>query len=427
MVQVYGLQTSPQDMECHALLDNAASRGGLEAVGNHYKPVATDMRRAVEDGHVDIVRFLLENRLACSYSSLIWIAALRGHVDVVEYLLLHYNGVFSPRISVDRNGDQIVLVVVQNVIHRRNMSISIVDFTLKQTNLIVNPKVSAKIGYSSFIQALCKAFVSNLDCRRSNMQRAVEKGYLNIVRFLLENIPSCFDLSLIWSAAIHGHLDVLEYLVYYNGDFSPRIYVEKKSGQIVSTPIQRVIRKGNNSIAIVDFMLKHTKLDVNSNPIPTKYELFLNIYTPLIQAVAKGDLDLVRYLILEGGARINLIHRNHPRDQILVTALSLAIRTSFNNRSSMIGFLIQCGGQVAMIGCDDSCMHVNVDDLLKDRMLISHLTQTHQGIRNALMCTPLCSDVTDIVASYIPLMEPPDTWTQEQPLDVWFILYLLTC
>jgi hypothetical protein len=254
--------------------------------------------------------------------------------------------------------------------------------------------VAVSCGSVDTLVALCNAFPLYVGCQRHNLKRAVRDGHLAIVRFLLEHNKTELFAPLLLEAALRGHLAVLEYLVERNGVYSPSIFVDQ-NGVCVTDPIARVIRKDYNTIAVVDFMMKRTNIDVNSNVGPP----FRG--TALVQAVVDSNLKMVRHLTLAHGACVNTVSQSKDSDGIN-TALYYALAGISPKRHEIAKFLIQCGGRMVM---GYNSMQITARDYVYQKMLVIYFRAVHQNIRKAMQCLPLIPELIDIVASYLPLVK----------------------
>ncbi|TYZ67588.1 hypothetical protein PybrP1_003357 [[Pythium] brassicae (nom. inval.)] len=169
---------------------------------NGYESRDYDIYKAAENGHVDVVRYMLENRVGIDADDALDRAARRGHLEVVKLLcangwVLSTYGVFE---DVIKNGSFDILQILCQ---------SGIDGAVRCAMV-----AAMKLGKLEFVK-----FLHELDpvgCADEGgylTADAAERGYLDIIKFFHEcGDPRFFDLRAMHCAAVHGHLDIVKFL-----------------------------------------------------------------------------------------------------------------------------------------------------------------------------------------------------------------------
>ena len=140
---------------------------------------------------------------------------------------------------------------------------------------IIKEKVSISdfVDLDSIIEKMCKLrsgrFISNSKYVEI-MFSLCKKGKLNLLKPLLQdledkNLQDKYKYTLLHSAAEHGQLNIVEYLVPLLVDKNPKAGPEKYGGLVIHaemTPLQLAARKGH--LSVIEFMVPHLNGDINT-------------------------------------------------------------------------------------------------------------------------------------------------------------------
>ena len=151
-----------------------------------------NMNRAVKNGHVEVLQYLIENTPITPSSKTIVIAAKHGRREVLDYLIKfgEQHSVMDP--AVDNN--EALFIAAQN----GHLNIIKYLIELSTTYPDINPAVDNNVI----------------------LLQAATYGYLNIIKYLVSIMPRFPDISLtshnnevIMAAIKYDHLHIVKYLI----------------------------------------------------------------------------------------------------------------------------------------------------------------------------------------------------------------------
>ena len=229
------------------LLWEASKKGELALVIEAFSNIKSSnikeiaFERAVKWGHLDIVKYLVENGIDIHTQNdqALKYACIHGRLEVVKYLI--------------ENGADI------SKVYENNMAVLI---------------EVANNGYLNVIKYLLE-IINSTEYSEMILLTACVKGHLNMVKYLVEkgtNIHFLNEQSL-WSACQQGHLDIVKYLI-------------EKGAVINDDMLECASSKGN--LKIVKYLVERGA-DVHANDEQT-----------LKSAYAKGYMQTARYLVEQG-------------------------------------------------------------------------------------------------------------------------------
>ena len=172
------------------------------------------LNKASENGHVEIVEFLLKNGADVhnedDYS--LTIASQNGYFDVVELLLenganVHADNDYSIRRASANGFPKIVKILLENKadVHAGN------DYSLHW---------ASRDGHFDVVKILLKYGADVHSAVDFSLRTASENGHFDVVKILLKygaDVHSNIDASLRFSSK-NGHLDVVKILLEYGAD-----------------------------------------------------------------------------------------------------------------------------------------------------------------------------------------------------------------
>lgn len=142
---------------------------------------------------------------------------------------------------------------------------------------------------------------------------AARGGYSQIVRYLLEKGASPLKQDTAGSTVLHhaiekGHLEVLEVLIEYGVDVYSAIEIADNAGR---TPIFEAI-DNNVSINMIRLLInKRNKDGFGAQVNIVNY----NGHTPLFSAVREGNEEIIRVLVDEAGAKVDLTNSETNKEE----------------------------------------------------------------------------------------------------------------
>ncbi|TYZ68638.1 hypothetical protein PybrP1_000236 [[Pythium] brassicae (nom. inval.)] len=169
---------------------------------NGYECWDSDIDKAAKNGHVDVVRYMLENDIGIALDCALDQAAKRGHLEVVELLcesgcVISDYGVLGDVIKNHRF--DIIQVLCQSGI----------DGAIRCA--MAEAVKLGKIEYVKFLYELDPVNCANEGGYHT--ADAAKRGYLDIIKFFHEcGDPRLFDSRAMHFAAVHGHLDIVKFL-----------------------------------------------------------------------------------------------------------------------------------------------------------------------------------------------------------------------
>ena len=321
---------------------------------------------AAKEGHLQILQMLLNNNQSFLdetgfYNSTpLYLAAWRGHLDVVKYLLTMganvrtkvkdggtayhkasyegYLGIVEALVQHDRS---CIDILDDNNCTPLSLATlrghcNIVDFLLRSgadTNIKRNDGetvccIAAYEGYLEIVKLLINSNPLLMEARNNNkhtpLYLAVFRNHFSVVKFLLAmgadvRIKEKDGFTVYIAAAYKGYLEILKLLVTYNNSLLNEV------NNINGTPLFLATWKGHEDVVRyllsmnVDVSIKHKDgltvynlaareghlnvlkvlLDHNRDLID---EVCCVKQTPLHRAARKGKLDVVRYLLEENAS-----------------------------------------------------------------------------------------------------------------------------
>ncbi len=279
------LSKEAHDLKKIALID-ACQKGNLEAIKDLY---AQGMDLCTPN--------LLDNSavvLACAY----------GHADVVAYMLSLPG--MRESVGID-TGNYLVWGHVDQHKHLQVLKL-LVDAGASQR---ANPKQKFAVLRMA-IQAGYREVVSYLLSLPEMREDAV-------INYLSENDK---EYSLIFSACVHGQLDVIHLLVKAGANLSDENFK-------IHTAFYKAIEKGH--AGVVDYLLK-----LNSGGEQGQISDQLDLEDTLLFACEKGHLEVVKLLIQAGA---NLFEKNEGQENILSRAI-------VSGNASLVRYLLALDGML---------------------------------------------------------------------------------
>ncbi|KAE9073979.1 hypothetical protein PF007_g25590, partial [Phytophthora fragariae] len=156
------------------------------------------MDRAAKNGHLEVVKWLHQNRAEGCTSHAMDSAAGHGHLDVVKWLHLNRTeGCTSDAMDSAASGGHLDVV---KWLHRNRME----GCTARAMDK------AAKYGHLEVVQWL--HFNRQEGCTTRAVDYAAENGFLEIIKWLLENRSEGCSTHAMERAAVSGHLHVVQWL-----------------------------------------------------------------------------------------------------------------------------------------------------------------------------------------------------------------------
>ncbi|RXG55009.1 putative ankyrin repeat protein [Armadillidium vulgare] len=303
-----------------------------DSTGCYRKDVKVFLCHAAEDGNLEAVKFLVENKgtddkIYCS-KSLMHCAVQGNNLEVVKFLVeekgVSFNssnlrGVLPIHYASERSNLDIVKFLVEKG----------ADFNSIDNTRRTSVHYAAKQSNSSIVEFFVERgadFMARDDDLETPLHYAAEGGNLDVVRFLVEkgadiNSTAKGGIVPLHYAAEGGNLNVVEFLLEEGADFCSmdncdRTSVHYAAKQSNSSIIEFFVEEGD------DFMAQDSDLK-----------------TPLHYAAKGGNLDVVKFLV-EKGADVNSTDRDGR------TPLHCAARIG---SLSIVRFLIEKGAKAGAI------------------------------------------------------------------------------
>eukprot|EP00300_Choanocystis_sp_HF-7_P006884 c14961_g1_i2.p1 GENE.c14961_g1_i2~~c14961_g1_i2.p1 ORF type:complete len:626 (-),score=99.01 c14961_g1_i2:1270-3147(-) len=292
------------------------SRFGLPvAVTSNGSPHLPPLIAAAQCGHLDIVRYLLDEcktdiEVSTEHNvTALNIASEKGHINIVRYLV------------------------------QRGANVA------TRTKTGVMPlSIASHVGHLDTVRLLVEEAHADVNAATDNgmtsLYIAAEKGHINIVRFLVEigraNVAKATNSGVtpLWVASYNGHVEVVRYLVKAGADveavnshrLSP-LWTATQRGHI--EVVKCLINEAHASIDSMDFRSRtplcmaaiNGALDIVRflHSVGANLEASTNKgRTPLLFACHEGHLEVVRYLVLE--AKVSVICATHKGRGVVFSA-----------------------------------------------------------------------------------------------------------
>jgi ankyrin repeat protein len=361
-------------------LQQSAKHGHLEVVqflvehgADIYIENSIIFRFSAMNGHLEVIKFLIEyDKNAYKYceEALFW-AANNGHIEVVQYLIEH--GVaFHDKLTLNCSGlndnlkKEIIKYLTDNTTISNNTKLrwDIAGANLKKIKTIVKTgadknivlcicaergdleaikwliengatacaylnaalRVSARMGHLRVVEYLIKRGADIYEYDGEALELAVQNGHLSVVKCLINNGAriyepgdyGIFENLVLRIAATNGHLDILQYMMYYTRDKGGNVE------RVISRSMQHAIKNGQ--MEIIRYLIKKEADDYSivlaasngdlaimrflTNSVCTSgftdqgIDIHANFEEPLRMAARNGHLSMVKYLV-SMGADIN--------------------------------------------------------------------------------------------------------------------------
>ena len=246
---------------------------------------------AAAEGHLDIVKYLVDEKgIGVSYYSF-WYAAHNGHFPVMEYL-------FEKGVTISDSSD----AVNYTFAYGNSSRLEVVKYLIEKGAKIDHESVSFAIadgGVISFDSV--KYLIDEKGAKISDdaVYNAVLEGHLHIVKYLVEKGADVTE-GILGTAAYEGHFDIVKYLVDEKGlgDLSKHDYDLSNMGDDAAEGAAE-----NGHLEILKYIVEKFSVvwgdgDENGDEPP----MYQRLAYHLLKAAANGHFDIVKYLIDEKGA-----------------------------------------------------------------------------------------------------------------------------
>ncbi|GLE04929.1 hypothetical protein PINS_up013910 [Pythium insidiosum] len=257
--------TQEHDAPCaSAAMNGAAKRGHLAVVqylhANRTEGCTTDaMDGAAKNGFLSVVRFLHQHRQeGCTHLAMER-AAGGGHLTIVRFL--HENreegcGVFAMDLAVERGSIDVVRFLHKNrsegcsssalvLAHGFKYLVQYLCENFSSSTLRPSLDAAASAGAVDTLQYLQLKFGRTALCSTGAFRLAIERGYLDVVKWLHLHRPETLTPAAIDVAAGHGQLTIARFLH------------EHRSEGCTNFAMEMAIEA--NDLCMVQFLHKHLK------------------------------------------------------------------------------------------------------------------------------------------------------------------------
>ncbi len=212
------------------------------------------------------------------------------------------------------------------------------------------------------------------------LRKAAENGYLDIVMFLVENVPNIHNFNDVFDAAIvKGHLEIVKYLlknvreldINWQDDYFIKLAAENCHLDIV----KYLYENGANISAENYYTLRYSAKNGCLEVVKYLLELGADIHAEhddaLLLALKNGHLDVVKYLVSKG-AKLRII------DDSLLEYL---LQKSYYN---IITYLISIDINITPISNKLLKSIINIGDLNKVKYLMENRGKNRYNLTDAL-------------------------------------------
>ncbi len=290
--------------------------------------------RAVSNGHLEVVEYLIKNGADDeNMSNGIIEASQYGRLDVLKYLIENgadatakmSDGETYLEYAISRS-DKYPEVIkyleslnVSSVSNNKNVQVAQIDKTIKCGDIYL----SAKNG--------------DLKCVQQNILNGVDVNIKTENSDMMGNTP-------LMTASFYGHLEIVKYLIDEGAD----VNASRRYGNI--TALNEASQNGHDEI--VQLLIKHGAIDSSlidasqsgdidkvSRLIKQGSDVNLQAYsdtTALIKASSNGHLEIVK-LLIKSGSKVN------TQDMYGQTALMLS---SFDGHLDIVKYLVDNGADI---------------------------------------------------------------------------------
>mmetsp|Transcript_22669 Transcript_22669/g.29435 ORF Transcript_22669/g.29435 Transcript_22669/m.29435 type:complete len:676 (+) Transcript_22669:75-2102(+) len=289
--------------ECGAALDyDAKAISGP----NHRWLGLTPLHLAARNGHIDVVKYLIEqgarpDRAGSGEATPLHLAAMNGRLKVVRFLASQN----IPIDPVDSSGRTPIYLAVENgklevvrYLYAKGASLECRNVQNSRERTLIH--LAAMHGFTALVKFIAGRG-HNLDCidanSRSPLHLAAKGGHVDTVKFLAEqhiflNRTDHKQLTALQLAARAGHADVVGAMIVNNADPEMRT----SSNRLTALHLAAM----NGKLEVVKLLVGFN-VDINCRDTDNK--------TPLHMSAAKGHTDTVKFLV-ESGALINCTTRS---------------------------------------------------------------------------------------------------------------------
>ena len=288
---------------------------------------------AIEKGDADIVKLLLEHGAQQGIGQAITYAICNKNAEIVKILSEHGAQVdedqfdLPPLLEAVKKGDADIVKLLLEHGAKQRLDRAIIDAILDKNTEII--RILSEHG----------AQVDEIDWPYPPLVEAVEKVDADVVKLLLEHGAKQGMGWAIKEAIFNKHTEIIQVFSEYGAqvdedrfDLPPLLVaVEKGDADIVKLLLQHGAQQG------LDQAITNAIFDKNAEIIRILSEHGAQVdemdwlYTPLVEAVDKGDADIVK-LLLEHGAKQGI-------DQAITNAIN-------NKNVKIIKILSEYGAQV---------------------------------------------------------------------------------
>eukprot|EP01133_Synstelium_polycarpum_P018217 gene18217-21786_t len=293
----------------------------LHSLG-HWAPFSRNtMNAAAQEGHIDIVKYLMENRTEGCSNALDY-AVDKGHLDVVRYLVDHdVKCTTRSYCALAATGDLETL----NLLHRGNC--------LRDTYTIPCSKTfdqAVSKGNMDMIKYLLDNKIGEASTR--TWSEAAAGNHMEVIKFLAKKkIGKAFDAW--FSCATNGHFEILQYLV--RAKLVSSITTEQAASVLASNHLEcidyldkhfpsiftraaliRAIQETKDILKLIEYMISR-KLTIPFNGFPAFSITSLPVYSLLYEKcsyVFSRTFDMVSFTASKG--KLDIIQYMHANDKL---------------------------------------------------------------------------------------------------------------